>query len=151
MLKNKIIDIDAEFNGIEFDEHQIKRYTAMKKANGTKSNNPEFSNKISKIVSKLWQDPQIKAQRTQQQKLTAQTEAWRSAHAQGMKLREANGWAEKNQAARKLKTIQTPHGVFPSKKAAIEAMTALGIGNAGGKLSVWLNTRSTEYYYLPKD
>lgn len=32
MSKNKIIDIDAEFEGVEFDEKSIKKLTAGKKA-----------------------------------------------------------------------------------------------------------------------
>jgi hypothetical protein len=48
------------------------------------------------------------------------------------------------------KPIQTPHGEFPSRKAAVEHMLEIGIVNAGRKLDKWLKTRPTEYYYIDK-
>jgi hypothetical protein len=30
-------------------------------------------------------------------------------------------------------------------------MSAAGEGNAGGKLSVWLNTKKDEYYYIEEN
>jgi hypothetical protein len=68
----------------------------------------------------------------------------------GTKTREENGWEEKNaEAAKKRrKPIQTPYGRFESKGDAVKAMSAAGEGNAGGKLSVWLKTKPTEYYYI---
>jgi len=35
MSKKQIIDIDAEFDGVEFDEKSIKKYTAGRKASDT--------------------------------------------------------------------------------------------------------------------
>jgi hypothetical protein len=54
------------------------------------------------------------------------------------------------------KPIQTPLGLFPSKKAAVEGMTAAGVVNAGGRLSVWLDkkhpkNRADEYYYITQE
>jgi hypothetical protein len=68
----------------------------------------------------------------------------------GTKTREENGWEEKNAEAAKQrrKPIQTPYGRFESKGDAVRAMAAAGEGNAGGKLSVWLKTKPTEYYYI---
>ena len=68
----------------------------------------------------------------------------------GMKTRQQNGWLEKNKqgAKKKCKPIQTPYGRFESKGDAVKAMTAAGVINAGGKLSVWLKTKPTEYYYI---
>jgi hypothetical protein len=45
------------------------------------------------------------------------------------------------------KTIQTPYGQFPSRKAAVEYMTSIEIGNAGRKLDRWLKEDPTNFYY----
>ena len=108
----------------------------------------EVHDKKRQTMLKKYQDPDFADRHATQQQLIAQTDEWKQAHAEGMQKREVNGWYEKR--GRAYKPIRTPHGDFPSKKAAIEAMTALGISNAGGKLSVWLNTKKDEYYYIDK-
>ena len=110
----------------------------------------EVHAKKSATMKEKYQDPAFATRHAQQQLELANTVAWQTAHADGMKRREANGWHEKNVAAgvKRRKAIQTPYGRFESKALAVEAMQAAGVGNAGGKLSVWLNTKSTEYYYI---
>jgi len=81
------------------------------------------------------------------------TNEWKSAHSAGMENRKNNGWHEKNSKAgmKRRKPIQTPYGRFESKQEAINGMTAAGEGNANGKLSAWLKTKPTEYYYIEKE
>jgi hypothetical protein len=111
---------------------------------------PKRNQKIANTVSSQWADPAYKDWRTEIQQEVAKTEEFKQAHADGMKKREENGWEEKNKegAKKKCKPIQTPLGRFESKGDAVKAMTAAGEGNAGGKLSVWLKTKPTEYYYI---
>lgn len=143
-MKPKIIDIDAEFDTVSFDEHEIKRYTAMKRVNSEKGQTVQAKKSVT--MKKKYEDPVFRTNHAEQQWALAQTEEWRSAHADGVKRREANGWYEKR--GRAYKPIMTPYGQFESKKAVIEHMTNIGIVNAGGKLSVWLKTKPTEYYYI---
>lgn len=49
MPKNKIIDIDAEFDGLEFDESAISRATGIKK----RSDNPDWHKNRQKTYSSL--------------------------------------------------------------------------------------------------
>lgn len=111
----------------------------------------ETHEKKSHSMSKRYQDPGFREFKRQRQLEVTQTTQWKESHAKGMSKREANGWLEKNQEAakKKHKTICAgEYGIFESKKAAIAGMTAQGVVNAGGKLSVWLKTNPTEYYYI---
>jgi hypothetical protein len=111
---------------------------------------PKRNQKIADTVSSQWANPAYKDWRTEIQQEVAKTEEFKQAHADGMKKREENGWLEKNKegAKKKCKPIQTPLGRFESKSDAVTALAAAGEGNAGGKLSVWLKTKPTEYYYI---
>lgn len=108
------------------------------------------NNAISKTVTKQWADTEYKEWRTKIQQEVAKTEEFKEAHAEGINRREENGWVEKNtEAAKKRrKPIQTPYGRFESKGEAVAGMTAAGVPNAGGRLSVWLNTKPNEYFYI---
>ena len=112
---------------------------------------PKRNRKIRITVKKQYQDPEYREYRKSIQQEVAKTKEFKEAHAEGINKREENGWAEKNLKARE-KTLKPIHageyGDFPSKKAAVEGMTKAGLGNAGGKLSVWLKTKSDEYYYF---
>ena len=124
------------------------RKAAMDKVN---KNRPlEVQLKKSKTIKKQFEDPTYKELRSLIIKNVTKTDEWKERHANGIKFRQQNGWAEKNLAARKTKSIQTPYGQFDSKKEAVKVMTDLGIGNANGKLSVWLKSKPDEYYYLDK-
>lgn len=127
----------------EFRKQRIERNKKL--ATNTKRNKS-----ISESVSAQWADLDYKQQRVKNHRKVTSTKEFKEAHAEGINTREANGWEEKNaEAAKKRrKTIQTPYGIFESKGAAVEAMTSLGIGNAGGKLSAWLNTKKDEYFYI---
>ena len=103
---------------------------------------------IKSTVTAQYQNTEYKEFRTEIIRQVCATDEWKQAHAAGMKKREANGWYEKRGKA--FKPIQTPYGRFESKKAAVEAMTQLGISNAAGKLSTWLKTKANEYYYIVK-
>jgi hypothetical protein len=109
--------------------------------------------KIAKTVSKQYEDPEFR-----EFKSTAIKNAFKDPEKLanlriGTKTREENGWEEKNaEAAKKRrKPIQTPYGRFESKGEAVKGMIAAGVTNAGGKLSVWLNTKKDEYFYIKED
>ena len=125
-------------------------YADLVARNQAMAKDPKRNQKIAKTVASQWADPEEKARRTAIQQEVAKTERFKEAHAIGMKKREEKGWLEKNKqgAKKKCKPIQTPLGRFESKGDAITAMAAAGEGNAGGKLSVWLKTKPTEYYYI---
>jgi len=125
-------------------------YAALVARNQAIAKDPERNQKIADTVSSQWADPAYKDWRTEIQQEVAKTEEFKQAHAEGINKREENGWEEKNaEAAKKRrKPIQTPYGRFESKGDAVKAMTNAEVGNAGGKISVWLNTKPTEYYYI---
>lgn len=77
MAKNKIIDIDAEFDGIEFDEKKINHVTGIKQRN----TDPVFVQSIKKRTeSKEWRQANHESVLK-----TVQTENWKKNHAEGMK------------------------------------------------------------------
>lgn len=127
-------------------EDYLKR--AKKRSLKQKESNEKRIPKIKKTVSQQFKDPNYKKFRTEIIKKICATDEWRTAQKEGIKKRDANGWYEKRGKA--YKPIQTPYGRFESKKAAVEAMTSLGIVNAAGKLSTYLKTKSTEYFYIEK-
>ena len=112
----------------------------------------EVHEKKSLTMKEKYSNPEYLERHTLQQQFIAQTDDWKAAHAEGIKKRTENGWVEKNAnaAKKRCKPIQTPLGRFESKGAAVKAMTAAGEINAGGKLSVWLDTKKDEYYYIDK-
>ena len=126
-------------------------YAGLVARNQAMATDPVRNQKISKSVANLYKDLEFKKKKTKAiQEAFTRIEV-KENHAEGMKKREENGWAEKNLKARE-KTLKPIHageyGDFPSKKAAVEGMTAAGVGNAGGKLSTWLKTKPSEYYYI---
>lgn len=123
-----------------------RRIIAMDRVTSKLKNNDARNAKIKKTVDDLYADPVYRARRQEIANQVAQSEKYKINHALGMKKREENGWYEKRGKA--YKTIQTPYGLFESKKAAVEAMSTAGIINANGKLSVWLKTNPSEYYYV---
>jgi hypothetical protein len=125
-------------------------YADLVARNQAMANDPVRNQKISESVSELYENPEYRAQHQAQQQEIAQTTEWKESHAEGIKKREENGWYEKRGKA--YKPIHCgEYGDFPSKKAAVEAMTKTGVVNAGGKLSVWLNTKPDEYYYIKEN
>lgn len=141
---------------IDLKVQDPKWYADLVARNQAMANDPVRNQKIADTVLSQWADPEYKDWRTGIQQEVAQTDEWKEAHAEGMKKREENGWAEKNLKGREktLKPLRAgDYGYFPSKKAAVEGMTVAGEGNAGGKLSVWLDknhpkNRADEYYYI---
>jgi len=98
---------------------------------------PRARARVAEVVKAKWQDPAYRhhgsqAQREAMARLTPEQQV-----ARGAKISNS-----------KLKPIHTPYGCFDSKTQAAEAMLAQGIGNAHGKLGVWLKTDPTNYYYL---
>jgi hypothetical protein len=146
--KHVIVDMDTEFDDVSFDEHSVIRYTAMKRVNGAKTE--ETHSKKSSAMLEKYSDPEYRTYKADIQQQISKSHNWKDAHAKGMEKRNANGWEQKNLAAgmRRRKAIQTPYGLFASKKEAVDGMTAAGVINASGKLSVWINTKSEEYYYV---
>jgi hypothetical protein len=133
-------------------------YANLVARNQALATNEERNNAISKTVSFQWSDPEYKQQRVENHRKITGTEEFKKAHKKGLKVREANGWEEKNAAAarKRRKPIQTPYGRFESKGEAVAGMTAAGVSNAGGRLGVWLDptnpkNRCTEYYYIKEE
>lgn len=147
-VKDKKARSKKEANPV-FREARVQRNKKISK-------DPERNQKIADTVSSQWADPAYKDWRTEIQQEVAKTEEFKQAHADGMKKRAENGWLEKNRegSKKKYKPIHAgEYGDFPSKKDAVDAMTAAGVPNAGGRLSVWLNknhpkNRADEYYYI---
>jgi hypothetical protein len=113
-----------------------KRNQKIAKTVSAQYENPEFRDFKSTVIKDAFKDPEKLANLRN-----------------GTKTREENGWEEKNaEAAKKRrKPIQTPYGRFESKSEAVAGMTAAVEVNAGGKLSVWLNTKKDEYYYIEEN
>lgn len=132
MTKKKLIDIDAEFDSVEFDEAEIKKATGLAK----RSQNPEWHKNKTASVQAAMKRPEVKEnqRKAQQEKnsnpeyrkriaetnrKTAQTEEWKEASEAGLKKREANGWREKNYE-KNMKMVATPEWQEAHKKAARE-------------------------------
>jgi hypothetical protein len=73
MAKKQIIDIDAEFDGLEFDEVQINRVTgninrsktaewksAIKEKNIAQSKDPEYLESLRKGIKTAWENPELR-------------------------------------------------------------------------------------------
>lgn len=118
--------------------------------------NQKRNQKIAKTVSAQYQDPAFKEFKSAVIKDAFKDPEKLANLRKGTKTREENGWLEKNRegAKKKYKPIHAgEYGDFPSKKEAVDAMTAAGVPNAGGRLSVWLDknhpkNRADEYYYI---
>jgi hypothetical protein len=125
-------------------------YADLVTRNQAMAKDPKRNQKIAKSVTELYKDSEFKESKTKSIRKAFQRPEVKEAHAEGIRAREENGWEEKNLKARE-KTLKPVHcgeyGDFPSKKAAVEGMTKIGVVNAGGKLSVWLKTKPEEYYY----
>jgi hypothetical protein len=150
-MKNKkqpILDIDLEFEDISFNEHEIKRYTAMKRVNSQKG--PEVHKKKSHTLKKKYEDTDFADRHKQLMKDVAKTTEWKEAHEEGLKTRVTNGWEEKNNkgAIKRRKRIQTPYGIFNSKLEAVQWMKDHGIPGALSRVSRGLDSNPTEYYYI---
>lgn len=117
---------------------------------------PKRNQKIAKTVSKQYEDPEFRDFKSATIKDAFKDPKKLANLRNGTQTREDNGWEEKNAKAakRRRKPIHAgEYGDFPGKKEAEDAMTAAGVVNAGGKLSVWLDknhlkNRASEYYYI---
>jgi hypothetical protein len=47
--------------------------------------------------------------------------------------------------------VSVEYGVFAGKKYLAEHMTSIGVKNADNKLTLWLKTKPTEFYYITKE
>ncbi len=137
MAKKQIIDIDSEFDGVEFDEESINRITGASKAvsareangwhekNQARRQDPEYDRRVSKAISKTYSTPE--GRQKQSAKAHAQTDETKR------KIRNANlgknrrgaAWiasmAEKKKGnTARCRPIVTPVGAFISKKTAAE-------------------------------
>lgn len=156
---NKLIDIDAEFDDVYFDETEIKRTTGSiktiinREANGWAEKNKEgikkrpvdYGKKISITGKEVRSDPVWKQGWMKTIEERDNNPEYRKNHLEGVAKRTASKeWQEKNNEARKkfLKPIVTPFGIFISVKDAIEKI---------GKSEGWLMTQRKRFpqeYYL---
>jgi len=99
-MKNQIIDIDAEFDGIEFDEVAIARSTAVKKyyANIGKTKLAERNNNIAEGMKKC-----------------------KPEHSAGAKKRSQNPEYLIKQSKVQSKPVIVPWGIYTSGKLAAQA------------------------------
>ena len=121
-------------------EERLNRSNAQKKRF---LNNP-VSNETRQKISKS----NLNRKLTDEQKQNLK-EGWK-------KLKES-GWVPKNKGQPKpsqWKSIVTPNGIFPSKKALAERifkdMNLSSVGYAGSKIDYWLKKFPDHYYYLKK-
>lgn len=161
MAKPQIIDIDAEFDDVEFDEQAINRATGIekRKENGWHKKNelyrrdPEYIAKVSHAVKQFYNTDEGKQK--QRAKRHPQTESTREKikSANAGKIRKGEAWiknmAEKQKGNKnRAKKIMTPMGLFDSLKDASKA-----IGFSEGKIRRYTKELpwSKEWYYLTKD
>lgn len=161
MAKKQIIDIDAEFEGIEFDEEAIKRATGISKReeNGWAEKNqarrldPNYDKRVAKSISDTYQTEE--GRKKQAAKAVPHTEQSRE------KLKLANigkkrkgeawiaGMVEKQKGnTKRCKKIMTPHGIFDSLNLAVQAT-----GISPGRIRRYTRELpwANEWYFITKD
>ena len=117
MAKNKIIDIDAEFDSVTFDEAAINHATAMVKRN----QDPAYNLKRNTAVRKVMDTEQWQVANSDAVKRWSNDPKWIKEQQERHERRNANPiWQEnvKKAAKEKSKPCITPLGVFQSVHAA---------------------------------
>ena len=107
MINKKIIDIDAEFEGVEFDEARINRSQSAFLKKGSK----EFSKTMSKVAVERNQDPeyienQLNGVRHNRDN-TYQAEVNRRPEKRALQSERQKGKVVSQQTRKKLKSIKT--------------------------------------------
>jgi hypothetical protein len=140
MAKNTIIDIDAEFDGVEFDEHQIKKHTAaaLYSLNAKTHIETRLKSGWAEKNKKSSQDPEVRRRR-REGVLASQTEE--------VKLKRAKSCQ---------KCIMTPEGPFPSVLAVIDHYNKTHFPDfkpAGIKKRFyrWIKEDTKNFYYISKE
>jgi hypothetical protein len=157
MTKNKIIDIDAEFDGVEFDEAAINRAT------GSIIGRKKINQKI--IAKKMVNTDEWKKNNLEQNRKTAKNPKWLEIVAKNNKEKRNNpehikihqtsiakrtaseDWIRKN-----CRPVKCPYGIFPiSKHAMIEYQKEHGgaITSIAIKIRSWLKSdKKPDWQYL---
>lgn len=86
MSKKQILNIDAEFEGVEFDEAKINRGTA----NRIKVNDPQYIENHKKGIAKRSENPNWLPNQIAKNKRLFQTEEWQKASAEANRLKAMN-------------------------------------------------------------
>jgi hypothetical protein len=149
---------NIELPGLSDDKLYTTNWNMVAHAQ-TKRDNPEFSQRMRKVAEARDAEYYLRQRagclqrdNTYQQECNQRPEV-RAKISESMKQHEKtqehkDKVAEQNRL--RSKTIQTPFGIFGSRKLAVEYMLANNIGNASRKLDKWLKTKPAEYYYLDK-
>jgi hypothetical protein len=138
MAKKQIIDIDAEFDGIEFDEREIIQETRRAKISNST---------IGKPKKQETKDAISVARKGKKQ--SAETRAKNSASNKGKKL--STDHCKKVSASligtrRGAKPVVTPFGIFDSLKN-----TALNLNKHVDTIARYIKLYPKEYYYITKE
>jgi len=139
-MKKEIIDIDAEFDGVEFDEAAIARYTGQKKS-PKKMKEAKNSIKWRESIDKYWG-----TRRNNPEKYKESTQK------AGENRRTNIKWLTSQRKAKKrlLKPIVTPFGIFESIKSVTEYAFEKKICSRD-TLYRRLKSHPNEYYYITQE
>ena len=139
--------------GITDEELHSKNWTqitAIKDMVIKRSQNKRWKDKHDNTLRELAKTKNWRKNQANGSRERSATAEWKNNHAQGMKNRNTNEEWHRNKAKAKQKTIQTPYGIFESRKAAAEHMLAIGINNASRKLDTLLKKDPQNYFYISK-
>ena len=136
-MKNNIIDIDAEFDGVEFDENAIKRATAAAEysRNAKKHIETRIKNGWREAQAKVLADPEIRKRRA-------------------ASLKNQSQESKDRRAKSCMKCLITLDGPFDSIKSAVmHYAEKLGFADSGARkrLYKWLREDPTNFYYISKE
>jgi len=175
MTKKKIIDIDAEFDGVEFDEKSINKATGIK----NRSQNLTWRKNLSNAVTKIFKDnPEraVKQSLATKQKLLdpehqkkrkeAQEKNNQNTELRAKRIKHNKAMASDSELVKKRnkatseknsKCIVTKFGIFPSKIAAIKFATEnkstsrTTLQSNRVYISQCLKSDPENYYYISKE
>lgn len=173
---NKLIDIDAEFDDVYFDEPSIKKRTASlnkhedpefrKKFLDSReklSNNPDWAKQHSEITKNLLKDPAHRKKIKESAKKKVENPGWRESQQKAAESRKNNPlWKINNQIGKSNSELyqksfkekcerfkipfMTRHGAFESKKDA-----GIFYDVDVGMISYWIKIYPDEFYKMTKD
>ena len=134
---NKIAHAQTKINNPEFSKTMTERFKIVKQTDHYQQHYQEGMTKRNNTYQATSNSrPEVKEKISKSLKQYQKTDEHKARVAEQNRLRS--------------KTIQTPYGIFASRKQAVEHLLNQGINNAGKKIDKWLKTNPTEYYYLDK-
>ena len=121
MAKKQIIDIDAEFDGVEFDERAINVATGSRKTVAAREANG-WAEKNKKARDKVNSDPTVHKNRTEANQRNAKDPDWIAKNARGVEKRKQSITWKQNHAEAMKKVHANPN-LAENRRKGVEQKT----------------------------